>query len=157
MGPNLTTPNRRPSRGERLLRFDQEDRDQSVGAGLVLRVRRIRLDRAFPPDLSFSTVELPGTTVDDRLAVLDGDRIGIRLEVVVPDRMLRCTALGGDHGVLAVVLHPHQRELTDLAGLVAPSGEDHHRPLRFAQQVAFPAAGPLVQLDLITYPLLGTR
>src|SRR3954451_9774850 len=61
--------------------FDQEHRDQTVGLGLVLGVRRVGVDRALPPDLPFLALEFTGVTVDHLVAVLDGDGIRVGLQV----------------------------------------------------------------------------
>ena len=54
-------------------------------------------------------------------------------------------ALGGDRGVHAVVLDPHDRVLAQLAGLRADRGDHHDRPVRVtAQRVGLAAVGRLV-------------
>src|ERR1035437_3230818 len=75
--------------------------------------------------------------------------------VVVPLRVLRGPALGGDDRVLAPVLHPHHGELADLAAPVPAHGDDDHRQAGGVLDVATLAAGGLVLGDLIADPRGG--
>src|SRR4051812_2452537 len=86
---------------------------------LVLGVRRIGLDRALPPLSPLGSRDLADADVEGLRAVLDRHRLWIGLEVVIPDGVLRQTALRRDERVLAGVLDAHERRLAQLAGLVA--------------------------------------
>src|SRR5215212_9747043 len=117
-----------------------------------LGVRRICGDGALPPDLPFLALELACVDVEPIGTVLDHQGIGIRLEVVIPVRMLRSAALRGHHGVRAVVLHPHQGNLPDLAALPAPGREDHHRQRRATQRICLAPVRGFVALNLFSNP-----
>src|SRR3954447_14941836 len=81
-----------------------EDGNLPLRALLVLGVRRVGRDRPFPPHGALVARELAHADVDGPPAVLDRHSLGIGLEVVVPDRMSRQTALRRDERVLPVVL-----------------------------------------------------
>src|SRR5947208_15621569 len=76
----------------------------ALRAFLVIGVRRIRRDGAFPPLGALLSRDLADAHVEGLRAVLDRHRLGIGLEVVVPDGVLWRTALRRDERVLAVVL-----------------------------------------------------
>ena len=121
------------------------------GLLLVRRVRRVRGDRPLPPVLTLGSADLARDHVLLARAVLEFDQ-GIRADIVVPERMIRCTALRRHHGVPAVVFHPHHRRLVHLAAPGAAIGHDHHRQASLAQRQALRPAGTLVQFDLIAHP-----
>src|SRR6478735_11725772 len=98
--------------------LEQEDRDLPVGLLLVLGVRRVLLDRALPPLRALGALGDPGAVGRLVGAVLEVD-LGVLDEVVVPGRVVGRAALGRDRGVHAVVLHPHDGVLAQLAGLGA--------------------------------------
>src|SRR5204863_9152634 len=79
------------------------------------------------------------------------------LEIVVPDRMLRQTALRRDERVLPVVLDAHERRLAQLAGLVPARGHHDDRQARVAQRVGPTAAGGLVLRYLLAHPGVRAR
>src|SRR3954466_2439293 len=96
--------------------LQQEDGDLAVGLLLVLGVRRGLRDAPLPPLLALLALGQAGAVLVRLGAVLEiDDRVG--QEVVVPGRVGRGAALGGDGGVHAVVLHAHDRVLAQLARL----------------------------------------
>src|SRR4051794_1003414 len=136
------------------LPLEDEDGDLPVGPGRIDGVVRPRLDRPGPPLLPLLTRELAGQVVVALGSVLQLDmRIGD--QVVVPDRVLRRSALRGDDRVVAVVLDAHEGGLAHLAGLRSTRRQDDdgpavpRRPLR--------ATRALVELNLVAHPLLGAR
>ena len=94
--------------------LEQEQRDLAVGPLLVVRVRRELGDAALPPLRPLGALGDPGDVRVRLGAVLEVD-LGVGEEVVVPGRVLRSAALGGDGGVDAVLLHAHHRVLAELA------------------------------------------
>src|SRR5215218_1161329 len=66
--------------------------------------------RLVPPDVAFLAVEFSRGRVEPLGAVLHHQRLRISLDVEIPVRMLRSTALRAHHGVLALVLYAHQRK-----------------------------------------------
>src|SRR5688572_29431024 len=66
--------------------------------------------------------------------------------------MLRRSANGADHRVLAIMLHPHQSKLPDLADLVAPGGEDDNWATGARQCVGFASIRGFVTLNLLPHP-----
>src|SRR5439155_7286342 len=134
-----------------------EDGNGALGPLLVLRVRRVCRDRALPPLVAFGSADLAQRRVERLRPVLDHDRIRMRSEVVVPDRVLRRAAHRRHERVLAVVFHPHERGLAQLARLVAPSRDDDHRQTRVEQRVGLTALRLLVGLDLLAHPVPWTR
>src|SRR5664280_1814946 len=73
--------------------LEYEDRDLAVGLALVVRVVRIRRDRAIPPERLLLTRDLAGGHVLTNGTVL---QLHVRVgdHVVVPDRVLGRTADG---------------------------------------------------------------
>ena len=71
--------------------------------------------------------------------------------------MLRRAAHRRHQRVLAVVLDAHQRELTDLGGLVAPGRHDDDRQSPVEQRVGLGPTRAFIGLDLIAHPLRRTR
>src|SRR5215212_8453184 len=138
--------------GESGSAFGQQHRDRALGARLILRVWRICGDGALPPDLPLLALELACVGVEPVGTVLDHQGIGIRLEVVIPVRMLRSAALRGHHGIRAVVLHPHQGNLSDLAALPASGCEDHHRQPGATQRICLSPVRGFVALNLFSNP-----
>src|SRR5690625_7368901 len=79
-------------------------------------------------------------------AVLHLD-MGVGDEVVVPDGVLGGTALGRHDGVAALVLHPHEWRLAQLAGPGSAAGENDDGLA--LQGGALGARGALVELHLV--------
>ena len=133
-------------------RLEDEHRDLPIGLLLVLGVVRIGLDRPLPP-LGFLR---PGQQARHPVAlgrsVLQLD-VRVGHQVVVPDGVGGGTSLGGDHRVVAVVLHPHQRALADLPRLGAADGQDDdgHSP----QGGPLGPTGTFVLLGLAADPPAG--
>ena len=103
---------------------------------------------------ALGALDLAGGQLHDLVAVLRGDlRMG--LHVVVPGRVLWIAALGGDHGVLAVLLDAHQWHKALLAGLGAGGGEQHDR----AVQDLDPVGGAVLDdaFGLFAYPVGGAQ
>ena len=131
-------------------RGEHEHRDLPVGLLLVLGVVGPGRDRALPPRGLLVAEDLARLVVLGDRAVLQLDA-RVRLDVVVPDRMLRRAAQRCDHRVLAVVLHPHQRGLADLAALGADGGQqDDGLALQLG---ALGAAGLHVLLGVVAGPV----
>src|SRR5690606_15313966 len=99
-------------------RCEHENGDLAVGLLLVLRVIGPDRDGTVPPELLLLAGDLARGVVGDLRAVAQFD-VRVVLDVVVPDGMFRRPAERGHHGVLAVVLDPHERGLAQLAGLAA--------------------------------------
>src|SRR3954451_1659446 len=129
--------------------FGQQHRDLSLGPLLILRVPRIGLDGPLPPDLPLLALQLSSGCVDKLDTVLHHQRLGISFQVEIPLRMFWRAALRGDHRVLAVMLHPHQGNLSDLATFPAPSGEEDNRSIGAGQRVGLAASSGLISLDLL--------
>jgi SAM-dependent methyltransferase len=133
--------------------FQDEHRDGAGGLLLVVRIRRVCGDRALPPLVAFGPGDLPRDHLALDRAILQGDsRVGDK--VVVPVRVRGSAALRGDHRVASVVLDSHQRCLADLAGARAAVREDHDGHSGVLQRRSLRAAGTLVQLNLVSDPLL---
>src|SRR6476469_10987517 len=101
-----------------LLRLQHEHGDLAVGLRLVLGVGGEGRDGALPPLRPLVAVHLAGDVVLRHGPVLQRE-LGVRLDVVVPGGVLRGAALGGDDGVPALVLHPHDRGVAEQAALRA--------------------------------------
>src|SRR5664280_2277186 len=127
-------------------------RDLALGLCLVRRVVRERRDGALPPRRPFGTGDQPGPHVLTHRAVLQLDH-RVCQEVVIPDGVLRRTALGRHGRIPAFVFDPHHRVLAQDAALGAAAGDDDHR--HAAQRGPLGAAGALVELDLVADPLRG--
>ena len=82
---------------------------------------------------------------------------GLAVRLWTQTGSLRAAAVGAHQGVLALVLHPHQGDLADVAALVPPHGHDDDRDARVPQRVGLPAAGALVGLDLVANPAHRAR
>jgi glyoxylase-like metal-dependent hydrolase (beta-lactamase superfamily II) len=132
--------------------FQGEDRDETVGLLLVFGVGRVGGDRALPPGGAFVAADLAGGRFPLLRAVLELD-VRVGEEVVVPQRVLRGTALGRDGEVGTLVLDAHQRGLADLAGLGATVRDDDDRHPGVPQRRALGAATALVFFDLSPDPL----
>src|SRR5512140_3857648 len=85
--------------------LEQEDRDLARRARLVLGAGRISGYRTFPPRGAFGARRLPGDHVGTFWSGLQL-ALAIGLQVVVPDRVLRCAAHRGNRDVTPVVLDP---------------------------------------------------
>ena len=105
--------------------LEHEHRDLAVGAALVVRVVGIGGDRALPPQRLLLAGHLARDEVARLRAVLQL-HVRIALEVVVPARVLRRAAEGRDERVDAVVLHAHQRDTAEHAGLLGVHRHHHH-------------------------------
>src|SRR4029079_19297923 len=97
-------------------RFEDEDRDLPGSLPLVAVVVRPDLDRSGPPGRPLVAGQLAGEVVPLLVAILELD-VGVLLEVVVPDGILRRAALRGDDRVVAIMLDPHERGLAEQPGL----------------------------------------
>src|SRR5579859_7341704 len=80
-----------------------EDRDLTLGALLVLGVRRIGRDSPLPPLRALVATDLADAHLEGRGTILEDDLIRIGPEVVVPDRILGRAAHGCHERVLAIV------------------------------------------------------
>src|ERR1700761_4900233 len=106
--------------------LEYEDRDLAVGLGLILVVVGPHRDGPLPPLRALVAAQLAGGEVALGGRVLDLHERMVD-EVAIPGRVLRGTALGGDGGVLAVVLDAHHRVLAQLAGAGPHRGDHDYR------------------------------
>ncbi len=134
-----------------------EHRDDAFGLALVVRVVGVGGDGPVPPPRALVAFELADFDRERLGPVLDEHLVGMRFEVVVPDRMRGRAAHRRDERVLAVVLDAHQRDLADLAALVAAHRDDDDGQPTVEQRVRFFPAGPFVGRDLIADPLHRAR
>src|SRR5687768_16684756 len=91
----------------------QKDRNQPLCALLIVGVGRVGGDSPLPPDGAFLDFEFPGDAIERLGAVLE-HHLRVRLDVVVPNRVLGGSAERGDHRVVAIVLNAHEGSLTHL-------------------------------------------
>ena len=101
--------------------LDNEHRDFTARTGPVAGKLRIGSVGPLPPLGLLLAEDFAGSHILLDRAVLQLDK-WIRNKVVVPERILGRARIRSDYGVNAVVLDPHQRDLTDLAGLRALAG-----------------------------------
>src|SRR5215470_7266928 len=101
--------------------LDNEQRNFAACAGPVIGEFRIGGVGPLPPLGLLLAEDFAGPHILLDRAVLQLDK-WIRNEVVVPERILGRARMRSDHGINAVVFDPHQRDLTDLAGLCALAG-----------------------------------
>ena len=123
---------------------------------LVLGVRRVDPNRAFPPLVVLCAVDLADRCLERFRSVLHHDR-RVRFEVMEPARVLGVAALGRHKCVDALVFDPHERYLANLAGLPPDRGEHDDRDARLHQGVRTGATRCFVLLDLVGYPLPRAR
>src|ERR1700691_3057410 len=88
-----------------------EYRNTALRLRLVLRVGREGRDGSIPPRGAFVAFDFSNRHLEAVGAVLDGDRVWIGDQVVVPHGVLRRAALGRDEGVGTGVLDAHERRL----------------------------------------------
>src|SRR5262245_18041292 len=98
-----------------------EQRNFGACAGAIIGKFRIRSVGPLPPLGLLLAEDFAGPHILLDRAVLQLDK-WIRNEVVIPERILGRARMRSDHGVNAIVFDPHQRNLTDLAGLCALAG-----------------------------------
>src|SRR5664280_1507499 len=140
-----------------LLASSHEDGYLALGLQLVFGVGRIRRHRSLPPRRSFVATYLTDHDVESFGSVLQHHVVGVREQVVVPDRMVRRSALRGHQSVLTVELHPHDGRLSHFAGAVTSGREDHDGKSGVTQGIRARTRGSLVLSDLVPDPLRGAR
>src|SRR5262245_43787286 len=101
--------------------FYNEQRNFAACAGAIIGELRIGSVGQLPPLGLLLSSDCAGPHSLLYRAVRQLDK-WIRNEVVIPERILGRARMRSDHGVNAIVFDPHQRNLTDLAGLCALAG-----------------------------------
>src|SRR5664280_1431761 len=127
-----------------------EDGYLALGLQLVLAVRRKRRHRALPPRRSFVANYLTHHDVEWFGSVLQHDVVGVREQVVVPDRVVRCSTLRGHQSVLTVEFHSHDGRLSHFAGAIPSGRDDHDGKSGVTQDIRARTRGRLVLSDLVT-------
>src|ERR1035437_2161347 len=108
-----------------LLASSDEDGYLAFGLQLVLGVGRIRRHCSLPPRRSFVAAYLTDHDVERFGSVLQRHVVGVREQLVVPDRVVRRSTLRGHQSVLTVELHSHDGRPSYFAGAVPSGREDH--------------------------------
>src|SRR5688572_26887498 len=87
--------------------FGDEDRDKALGSTLVLLIRRVGFYRDIPEPLSLGWIYDLSNPHRIDFGLVPNFDLRLRLQVVIPKRMLWRSTLGGYEDIVIAVHDPH--------------------------------------------------